>query len=128
MTEREPTFEQRYLDRDMTDAELQDHPIGAIAARIVAGRWHSGQDSSLYSFASTGAINEELVEDINCELNNPELEPDDRRELQHLVDFVLRQQVDANGERGPQKNWHERTKLREDTTGMRPLPVRGGRS
>jgi hypothetical protein len=120
----EPTPEQRFLDREQMDAELRDRAIGAVAARIIAGRWHSGQTSPLYAFASSGAIEDGLVEDIHGELMNPELEPANRRELEHQLGFVTVQRVNAEGERPAQKNWHLKTKF-DERGGTNQPPLRG---
>lgn len=111
------------LERELRQAELEDRIIPAHIARLIASRWHDGQASALYAFQSTGSISYEIADDLIYDYNNPSLSAADRRELDHLIKFINAQEVDEDGERGPQENWHLLT--RWDFGDQEPLPEDG---
>lgn len=106
----ELSAEQALVDREIRQAELAGQPISATTARIIASWWHGGQSRLLYSFQSTGAIDYCLGDEISQDYRNPQLEPVQRRKLEHLLAYILTQDLDENGERGPVEGWHEMTK------------------
>ena len=59
-------------------------------ARRIAYRWHGGQNSSLYAFASSGLVADQLalLSDIRTNTPNPGSEKIDARELNSLYRFA----------------------------------------
>lgn len=87
------------------EAASKRQPIDHAAARMIASQYHSGQDSALYAFASTGAITGELLNEINFELSRSdrELEPQAESVLEALDEYIIdRIELDAVG---PVKDW-----------------------
>lgn len=72
-------------------------------ARIVASQLHTGQDSAMYSFASTGAIDEELlIGEISLELEHGRLEDEERDHVRFLGLYVLKY-----GDRTKVEGWND---------------------
>lgn len=62
----------RFTDEELIDQEIAvcidtESTISAACARMISSQIHSGQATSLYSFASTGAIDDRLLREIELE-------------------------------------------------------------
>jgi hypothetical protein len=87
------------IRREVRRAELTDEHINDACARMIASHWHGGQATSMYSFASTGAIDANLIEEVRRELAATD-EAVDRITLMALGYYVQ-----VVGERGAQDGW-----------------------
>lgn len=102
------------FNRNKTDDELIEDGIARasvwgeelddLTARIIASQWHSGQHSLLYSFASTGAIQEGILAEVNTCIQHLSTSPTHKMELEYLFRYFM-----YWGGRDPQENWHELT-------------------
>ena len=71
----------------MVMAAVADEDIDAGIARVIASWWHGGQWSALYSFASSGHIGTDLIDEIKaCAPDSP----DDAAALAALLEWVDR--------------------------------------
>jgi len=85
--------------------------INPRAAAHIASLWYVGKGSSLYSFASCGAIDDsvigsvkkEIIEQLEFYTGYGEKEyVQNLKELTRLLEFLV-----TVGERGPQDGWYE---------------------
>lgn len=75
--------------------------ISELQAKVIASQWHGGQASALYSFASTGAINDEAIRgELYQTLKDQKPFSQDDLALQALTNFII-----SRGSRGPQSEW-----------------------
>lgn len=114
MSEQHPeqSPEQRFVGREIQDAVFEDREISDAAARVIAGWWHGGQASALYSFASCGAIDRRRLADeyVPLYVGLPEFSFD-RLALDYLGTYWLHTDgLDEQGNRGPVPDWIERTR------------------
>lgn len=56
-------------------------------ARLIASRWHDGQSSAAYSYASAGVIRHDLRDEIAANLTDG-MAPDDRAEIVALLAWL----------------------------------------
>lgn len=85
-------------DQDIIDEAVEAHqsgyPIESGQARVIAAAWHGGMRTALYAFASSGAIRDDLADEIRDEI------AEDTPELEALLAWV-----EAEGTRGPVQRW-----------------------
>jgi hypothetical protein len=96
----QPTTDERVIAAGIWEARAEDREVADDIARKIAAQLHGGQATALYSFASTGAIQDyerlrdELVADY-------ERQPEQVREwIDCLGTYALH-----TGERGPVEGW-----------------------
>jgi hypothetical protein len=108
----QPSPEERLVQQEKARASERDGEISDKAARIIAAWYHGGQDSAFYSFQSTGAIDSEGLQIELVQLYvDPETTDAMRRDLDFLGTYLINAPgKDAQGNRPPQEDWHERTK------------------
>lgn len=81
-------------------------------ARRIAGEWHGGMASGLYSFVSTGTITDRAIREVDAEIAHitgntdldyatPSYRATARAELRALQAYL-----EARGERLAQNDWH----------------------
>jgi hypothetical protein len=88
-------------EEPMVRAILSEHgKLCDLGARIVAGWWHGGQSSALYSLASCGAIRSDCEAEILSDLGV--VTDADSQYLAELSSYVA-----DHGERGPQEGWSD---------------------
>lgn len=81
----------------------QNHVITNLEARVIASQWHGGQMSALYSFASCGAIRDDLSDECRYTFHTSYSDASDSpREL-----LALRDYVNFYGLRGPVEGWSQ---------------------
>ena len=68
--------------------------IDDVTARLIASQWHGGQATALCSFATTGAITEDLLDEIESETET---------ESEELA--ALHEYVEYHSIRGPVAGW-----------------------
>jgi hypothetical protein len=76
-------------------------------AQRIASDWHSGQSSALYALASTGAIADHALHEIDClsvDAQSYEDYETVRSEIDDIWDYC-----ESNGPRGPVPGWYEST-------------------
>ena len=89
------------MEEDIVNRALANGTFGDLEARIVAGWWHEGQWSSLYSLASCGAIDEWTAHEIEGCIGNDRLSNFHLQALQALLGYV-----NQHGIRGQQPHWN----------------------
>lgn len=110
MTERlpnQPSSDDELIQRQIAEYRERGSTgvINDTTARVIASRWHMGQSSALYSFASTGAINlDALQAEMLANFTDPNATDDDREELDVLGLYLL-----ETGDREPVEGWHKAT-------------------
>lgn len=75
------------------------------AMRRIANEWHSGQGSAMCSFATTGAIRSELLDEIKEETMHADVDVHGEEAIDELCDLL--QHVRECGERNVQPGWSE---------------------
>jgi len=81
--------------------------ISDLEAKSTASDWHGGQFSPLYALASTGAIVDGIVEEIDVIWRAPSMDDIDANVLNKLPRLLA--YVRHNGLRGPQAGWSNLT-------------------
>lgn len=78
-------------------------------ARRIASEWHGGQTSGLYSFTSTGMIDDRVQDEVATEISLLSDNPDCTTVEQHtfLSDLhALAAYLEEVGHRTPVEGWH----------------------
>lgn len=80
-------------------------------ARRIAGEWHGGMSSALYSFVSTGTITDRAILEVDAEIRHLRSQQEDlqrsmysRQSMRDLK--ALQAYLEAHGERLTQPDWH----------------------
>jgi hypothetical protein len=84
------------------EAERLQQPISDHTARCIAAQLHSGVNSKYLDLATTGAINQEMLElEITVDWHDGRLDPECKRWLFALMCYVI-----ETGDREPVAGWH----------------------
>lgn len=76
-------------------------PIDHAAARMIAAMLHDGQASATYSFASTGAIDEDrLLSEMLTTFVHPDTEPDVKQWIDKFAQYMT-----SREDKGAQEGW-----------------------
>ena len=98
------SWDEWVIEQGITAAEQEDRPIDNRTAHYIAAQLHEGQGSALYSFASTGTI-EELA--IHQELAYRIYEQPDQ--VQAWINR-LGQYCSLREDKGPIEGWHQQVR------------------
>lgn len=103
-----PSTDDLYIQRAIADAREFEQVVAHPVARCIASRWHQGQTSGLYSFASTGRI-DLATQASEVAFSYHHADDQERVELDVLGEYLLKH-ADERGQRGPVEGWHELAK------------------
>lgn len=99
----DPTADESLIQANITAAQAEERPIDHATARCIAAQLHSGQDSALYSLASTGNIDlNRLHRELQGERDDPDLPPAVTPWIDNLLTYAQ-----AREDHGPITGWHE---------------------
>lgn len=102
MSEHSPNPDRRYTDEELIDQELDIcEQMGAVpdhaTARMIASQIHGGQTSDLYSFSSTGAIPDGLMDELNSAFREFREDLVERRRIAFLAIYVAQRSSTTEG-------------------------------
>lgn len=100
-----PTPDELAIRQGIIAAEDEGREIDDATARRMAAQFHGGQDSALYSLASSGEIDKprverEIAQELECQTD-----PEVREWLNWLGAYCIRRE-----HKGPVDGWHETTR------------------
>lgn len=81
-------FDEEHIDNAVLEARKRRSIIDDAAARVIASQLHSGQGSAIYALASSGAIVEGLLEEIDFATKDARLDPVARYWAEDLEKYV----------------------------------------
>jgi hypothetical protein len=85
----------------IAQAESEGRLLDHATIRAIAALLHGGQTSSYYLLTSSGAIDHEgLAVEMGRDLNNPDLDPECKRWIGHLITYA-----EDSGDRQPVHGW-----------------------
>lgn len=91
------------IDQEITNCIESETIISAACARVIASQVHGGSHTSLYSFTSTGRVDERLLTEIECEYVAFMDDDSQLTRLSFLSLYVAERW--AAGDRDSQENW-----------------------
>lgn len=104
------------VHRAMKQAELEDRNVDDASARRIAAQLHTGQDSAMYSLASSGAVDQEaLAAEVHREYWKPDTDERMKRMYNHISTYAIQ-----HAGRGPVEGWYKLTDDQERDSNQTP--------